>query len=69
MKIYIDIRIVSDKFTRLTTKYLRKKHPELSRKEAKKLLTFCHEHTIWLRDCYGNGEIMYHKFKNEKHEN
>jgi hypothetical protein len=43
--------------------FLQRKHPELSLIQAESLLKFCNEHTITHKECYGQGEIMYPKWK------
>jgi hypothetical protein len=51
----------SDKL--LTIKHLMEIHPELTKEEAGKLFIFCSEHTIFYKECYGDGSIMMPKFK------
>jgi len=47
----------------LSVSYLMEKHPEINESEAKKLLEFCEKHTIRYKECYGDGRIMYPKWK------
>ena len=44
---------------------LKEKHPELTLDEALSLLKFCRENTIWLLGCYGDGSIMYPKWREQ----
>lgn len=48
---------------RITVEWLISKHPELSAQEAEVYRLFCRWHTISLRSCYGQGQIMYPKWK------
>lgn len=43
----------------LSIKYLKFLHPELNNKKLKSLLTFCRQHTISHKECYGDGSIMF----------
>jgi len=47
----------------LTTKYLISVHPELNKVQAALLLKFSKENTIDLKSCYGDGSIIYPKWK------
>lgn len=47
----------------LSIHYLMKRHPSLTSREADDLLIFCKENTITLKECYGDGSIMYPKWK------
>lgn len=47
----------------ITAGWLCMKHPELLFESAVKLMEFCNHHTIRLKECYGDGEIMYPKWK------
>ena len=49
--------------TLITAEWLCDKHPELSIEKAGNLKNFCESKTILHKDCYGDGEIMYTKWK------
>lgn len=49
----------------LSVEFLMQTHPELSSQEASSLLQFCKDSTINLKGCYGDGGIMYPKWKNK----
>ena len=49
----------------LKVDYLMYLHPELNKQDAESLLSYCNSHTIHAKQCYGNGEIMYTKWKLE----
>lgn len=44
---------------KITSDWLIEKHPILSKDEAEKYRLFCKSHTIVLKGCYGEGEIMW----------
>jgi hypothetical protein len=50
----------------LTVPYLMKMHPKLTLNEAYEYLEFCKSHTIYLKGCYGHGQIMYPKWQEFK---
>lgn len=47
----------------LSVPYLMEMHPEINDDQAERLLKFCKEHTIRHKECYGDGSIMYPKWK------
>ncbi len=47
----------------ITIEFLMEKHPELLPHEAKDLLQFANNHTIYHQYCYGDGQIMYPMYK------
>lgn len=47
----------------INVSYLMFLHPELTFKEAEDLKKFSEKHTISFKTCYGNGEIMYPKWR------
>ena len=51
----------------LSVNYLMQLHPELSKIQASDLLEYCKINTIYRKDCYGDGNIMFPKWKNETH--
>jgi len=48
----------------LTVDYLMQLHPALNRTQAESLLKFCNEHTIYYRECYGNGDLLFSRWMN-----
>jgi hypothetical protein len=64
---YIEIderRIVRDESNdNIDINYLISKHPELTVYSASDLLEYCHKNTIYRKMCYGDGSIMYPKWK------
>jgi hypothetical protein len=51
----------------ITVEFLLKLHPELSPEEALDLKEFSNSCTIRYKECYGNGSIIYPKWKESKH--
>ncbi len=49
----------------LTTDYLMELHPELNKEEAEDLKQYASSLTIRLKECYGDGSIIYPKWKNK----
>jgi hypothetical protein len=47
---------------RITSEWLMSKHPELNEQDADDYRAFCEAHTICLKECYGEGEIMWPKW-------
>jgi hypothetical protein len=47
----------------LTVDYVMRKHPELNEEQAKSLVQFSVKHTIRMKECYGDGSIMYPLWK------
>ena len=43
----------------LTTDYIMKQHPEITKEEASDLLEFSKSNTIDRKQCYDKGQIMY----------
>lgn len=46
--------------------FLMQVHPELSTEEAEDLKKYAMSHTIHLKECYGDGQIMYPDWKKAK---
>ena len=46
----------------ISAAWLMQQHSELDAEDAEAYRAFCQAHTITLRDCYGNGEIMWPKW-------
>lgn len=49
----------------LSVSYLMEQHKELDSSQAESLLQFCARNTITFKSCYGDGRIMYPKWKEE----
>ena len=49
----------------ISAEYLKGLHPELTLKECESLKAFSNNKTIYHKDCYGDGSIMYPKWKAE----
>lgn len=47
----------------ISTDYLMGLHPELNRKEAESLKEYANSNTIRYRECYGDGSIIYPRWK------
>jgi len=47
----------------ISTDYLMGLHPELNIEEADSLKEYANSHTISYRECYGDGSIIYPKWK------
>ncbi len=47
----------------ISVDYLMGIHPELNREEAESLKEYANSHTIRYKDCYGDGSIMYPRWK------
>ena len=54
---------VSDLF--INTEYLMELHPELNKEEAESLKEYAASRTIEYKECYGDGSIIYPKWKKE----
>lgn len=50
----------------ISAEYLMLLHPELTKEEAESLKEFSWKRTIQYKECYGDGSIMYPKWKEEK---
>ena len=61
-----DTPIRSEKDKPLEASYLMSLHKTITRAQAEDLLRFCKAHTIKLRGCYGSGEIMLPKWREEQ---
>lgn len=48
----------------LSVDYLMHLHPEITEAEARSLLEFARQHTIYHKSCYGNGGVIYETWKN-----
>lgn len=50
----------------LSVEYLMQIHPALHEESAELLLKYCKENTIIYKSCYGDGSIMYPKWRKEQ---
>ena len=50
--------------TILTVDYLMQLHPALNRTQAESFLKYPNEHTIYYRECYGNGDLLFSRWMN-----
>jgi len=50
----------------ITVEYLMMIHPELNEEQARSLKEFSNSRTIRYVECYGDGSIMYPKWKESK---
>jgi len=64
-----ELPIQIDKSLFISTEYLIELHPELSKEEAESLYKFSRTQTIRRKECYGDGSIIYPKWKEYKNNN
>ena len=63
VKELLDLHSVSDLF--INAEYLMELHPELNKEEAESLKEYAASRTIEYKECYGDGSIIYPKWKKE----
>lgn len=49
----------------INVEYLMSLHPELTKEDAESLKEFSNSKTIEYKECYGDGSIMYPRWKQE----